>query len=186
MGSFYFDDFIQSVYDEIGEQAGYSQEYLANWFAGNSNLGRINVLLDTTFSGTYTTGVYGEILSYDIEPDLGQQEMAIYKKIFEMDYYNRQARYALSGVGVLANGGDWTSLREGDSSITRANRNDVARTFRSISNDVKAELDQMVNSYLKFKSKPQQVVGDDTIAGMYYKGVSSDYADYRSDRDYIY
>ena len=184
--SLYFDDFIQSVYDEIGEQAGYSQEYLANWFAGNANLGRINVLLDTNFSGSYTTGAYGEVTAYDIEPDLGQQEMAVYKKIFEIDYYNRQVRYTLSGVGVLANGGDWTSLREGDSSITRVNRNEVARTFRSIASDAKNELDKMVNSYLKFKSKPQQVVGDDTVPGGYYKGVLSDYSDYRSDRNYIY
>jgi hypothetical protein len=185
--SLYFDDFIQSVYDEIGEQAGYSQEYLANWFAGNSNLGRLNVLIDTSYSGSYTTGNYGEILSYDIEPDLGQQEMAIYKKIFEIDYFNKQARYSLSGVGILANGGsDWISLREGDSAITRTNRNEVAKTFKSMSSDSRAELNQMVDSYLKFKAKPEQVVGDDTVAGGYYRGISADYSDYRSDRDYIY
>jgi hypothetical protein len=47
MNCLYFNDFIRSVYEEIGEDAGYSYEYLAYWFAGNYNLGRLNTLIDT-------------------------------------------------------------------------------------------------------------------------------------------
>ena len=179
----YFDEFIQSVYDEMGEQAGYSQEYLANWFAGNANLGRLNNLIDGCFSGTYTTGIYGEVLSYDIEPDLGSQEMAIYKKIFEIDYYNKTARGALYGAGGLVSGQDWLTLREGDSSITRLNRNEVAKTYKTMSKDAMQELEQMINSYLKFKSLPQQVVGDDNVEDSYYVGGSSKYKGFRGNRD---
>jgi hypothetical protein len=179
-----FDDFIQSVYDEIGEQAGYSQEYLANWFAGNSNLGRLNNLIDASFSGSYVTGSYGEILSYDIDPDLSSSEMSIYKKIFEIDYYNKQARYSLSGAAGVAGGNDWISLREGDSAITRINRNEVARTFRSMSKDCSEDLDKMVSSYLKFNNSPQQVVGDDYFEAGYYSGPNSNYtAEFRGNTE---
>jgi hypothetical protein len=181
----YFDEFIQSVYDEIGEQAGYSQEYLANWFAGNANLGRLNNLIDTCFSGTYETGNYGEVLAYDIEPDLGSQEMAIYKKIFEVDYYVKSARNVLHGAAGLVPGQDWVSLKEGDSSITRSNRNEVARTYKTLSKDATEELNKMVNSYLKFKSLPQQVVGDDSVEAGYYIGSSSKYKGFRGNKENI-
>ena len=182
----YYDEFIQSVHEDIGESADYSTEFLANWFAGNSNVGKLNNLIDGCFSGSYATGQYGEIVSYDIVPDLNSEQMAIYKKIFEVDFYNKQARYSLSGVGGALGGNDWTSLKEGDSSITRMNRNEVAKTFKSMAKDSREELDKMIINYIKYNSGPQQVVGDDTVAGTYYRGVSSDYNDYRSDRDYIY
>ena len=176
--SLHFDDFIQSVYDEIGESAGYSQEYIANWFAGSSNLGRLNNLIGTSYSGSYSTGSYGEITSYNIEPDLGGDEMAIYKKIFEVDYYNKQARHSLSGVAGANSINDWLTLKEGDSSITRTNRNEVARTFKSLSSETRQELMNMVDSYLKFKNVPQQVVGDDVISDGYYLRPGRNYRSY--------
>jgi len=78
----YFNDFIRSVYEEIGEEAGYSYEYLAYWFAGNYNLGRLNTLIDTCYSGSYMTGQYGEMTNYFITPEMGSEETAIYQKIF--------------------------------------------------------------------------------------------------------
>ena len=184
MNCFYFNDFIRSVYEEIGEDAGYSHEYLAYWFAGNYNLGRLNTLIDTCYSGSYTTGEYGEMTSYTITPDIGSEEMAIYQKIFELDFYSKQARNTLKSAAGYG-GGDWTTLREGDSTITRANRNEVAKSYKSLSTDTRQELDKMIQSYLKFRATPQQVVGDDTIGAGYYRGVASLYDGYRGDRENI-
>jgi hypothetical protein len=178
----YFNDFIRSVYEEIGEEAGYSFEYLAYWFAGNYNLGRLNTLIDTCYSGSYATGQYGEMTSYTITPEMGSEETAIYQKIFELDFYNKQARNTLKGAAGYS-GGDWISLREGDSSITRVNRNEVAKNYKSLATDTRSEIDQMVQSYLKFRATPQQVVGDDTIESSYYRGITSSYDSYRGDRE---
>jgi hypothetical protein len=178
----YFNDFIRSVYEEIGEDAGYSHEYLAYWFAGNYNLGRLNTLIDTCYSGSYTTGEYGEMTDYVIAPEMGSEETSIYQKIFELDFYNKQARNTLKGAAGY-NGGDWVSLKEGDSSITRANRNEVAKSYKSLAQDTKSELEKMVQSYLKFRAVPQQVVGDDIIEGRYYRGTTSSYDVYRGDRE---
>ena len=182
MNCLYFNDFIRSVHEEIGEDAGYSYEYLAYWFVGNYNLGRLNTLIDTCYSGSYMTGNYGEMTSYSITPEIGSEETAIYQKIFELDFYSKQARNTLKSAAGYG-GGDWTSLREGDSSITRANRNEVAKSYKSLANDAKDELDKMVQSYLKFRATPQQVVGDDAIPATYYRGVTSLYDAYRGDRE---
>jgi len=179
----YFNDFIRSVHEEIGEDAGYSHEYLAYWFAGNYNLGRLNTLIDTCYSGSYITGEYGEMTSYSITPEIGSEETAIYQKIFELDFYNKQARNTLKGAAGYA-GGDWVSLKEGDSSITRVNRNEVAKNYKSLAQDTRAELDKMVQSYLKFRATPQQVVGDDVVSAGYYAGPGSFYdTSYRGDRE---
>jgi hypothetical protein len=183
MNCAYFNDFIRSVHEEIGEDAGYSYEYLAYWFAGNYNLGRLNTLIDTCYSGSYITGQYGEMTEYKITPEMGSEETAIYQKIFELDFYNKQARNTLKGVAGYGGANDWISLREGDSSITRINRNEVAKNYKSLANDTKEELNKMVQSYLKFRATPQQVVGDDTVQASYYLGPGSAYDTYRGNRE---
>ena len=180
----YFNDFIRSVYEEIGENAGYTHEYLAYWFAGNYNLGRLNTIIGTCFSGSYVTGEYGEMTSYSIFPDMGSEETAIYQKIFELDFYNKQARNSLNDIAK--NGNDWLSLREGDSSISRVNKNEVAKNYKQLAESSKKELDSLAQSYLKFRATPQQVVGDDTSSAGYYLGPGSFYdASYRGDRENI-
>ena len=180
--SYYYDDFIRSVHEEIGDAAGYSFEYLAYWFAGNYNLGRLNSLIGTCYSGSYNTGVYGELTDYTIDPALGGDEQAIYQKIFEIDFYSKQSRNVLAGAAAYGSGSDWISLREGDSSITRVNKNEVAKSYKMLVDSSKAELDKMVNSYLKFRAVPQQVAGDDVVEGGYYVANYS-YDKYRSQID---
>jgi hypothetical protein len=181
----YFNDFIRSVHEEIGEDAGYSHEYLAYWFAGNYNLGRLNSLIGTCFSGLYHTGVYGEMLNYEIAPEMGSEETAIYQKIFELDFYTKQARNTLRGAAG-SGGGDWITLREGDSSITRSNKNEVAKSYRGLANDTKEELNKMIQSYLKHRAMPQQVVGDDFVEAGYYKGSTTNKDFYREDINNLY
>ena len=176
----YFNDFIRSLQEEIGEEAGYTYEYLAYWFVGNYNLGRLNTLIDTCYSGSYVTGQYGEMTTYNITPEMGPEETAIYQKIFELDFYSKQARNTLKSAAGYS-GADWISLREGDSSITKVNRNEVAKSYKSLAVDTRAEIDKMIQSYLKFRATPQQVVGDDTVPGSYYRGITSAYDGYRGD-----
>jgi hypothetical protein len=130
----------------------------------------------------YITGKYGEMISYSITPEIGSEESAIYQKIFELDFYNKQARNTLRGAAGYA-GGDWISLREGDSSITRANKNEVAKSYKSLANDTRQELDKMIQSYLKFRATPQQVVGDDVVSAGYYVGPGSFYDTHRGNRE---
>ena len=146
----YYNDFIRSVHEEIGEGAGYSYEYLAYWFADNVNLGKLNTFLGTCYSASYTIGEYGELVSYKITPDIGSEELSIYQKIFELDFYNKQARNINRGHSVYVSS-NWTSLKESDSSISKINKKEISKNYKSIAKNIKQELDGLVQSYLKFR-----------------------------------
>jgi len=81
------------------------------------------------------------------------------------EFYNKKSRQVLRGVDSSV---DFISLREGDSMITRTNKNELAKTYRGLANDAKEELDKLVTSYSLYQSQPVQVAGED---GTYYTGV---------------
>jgi len=155
----YFNDFIRSVHEEIGEQAGYSYEYLAYWFADNTNLGKLNSLIGTCYSATYSTGQYGELVSYAINPEISFEELSIYVKIFELDLYNKQIRNINQGNASYA-ASNWISLKEGNSSISKINKKDITKSYKLMVKNTKKELDGLVSSYLKFRATPQLVLND--------------------------
>jgi hypothetical protein len=156
MNCLYFNDFIRSVYEEIGEAAGYSLEYLAYWFSENANLGRLNSFIGTCYSGSYITGEYGELTSYSIEPSIGYEELSIYQKIFELDFYNKQARNINRGHSIYLES-NYKDLKDGDSSILKISKKEVVKNYKSIAKICKSEIDKLVNSYLKFRAVPQLV-----------------------------
>jgi hypothetical protein len=159
MSCSYYDEFINSVYEEIGEASGYSHEYLAYWFSENANLAKLNNLIGTCYSASYVTGEYGELISYSIKPEIKKEELSVYQKIFELDFYNKQAKNINRGHSAYA-ASNWTSLKEGNSSISRINKSDIVKSYKSIAKNCKSELDKLVKSYLKFRSVPQMIVED--------------------------
>jgi hypothetical protein len=97
---------------------------------------------------------------YDLMPSVTSEQFAIYKILFEYEYYKNLTRTTAQSAAFGAQ--DWISLREGDSSITRVNKNELSKNFRGLVGDAKKELDQAVKMYLKYSSQPAQVAGDDT------------------------
>jgi hypothetical protein len=65
-------------------------------------------------------------------------------------------------------GSDWTRLQEGDSSITKINKNEISKNLRTLSRDAKEDLDKAVKLYLKYNATPDQIAGDDTEGVSYY------------------
>lgn len=159
-------NFINSVYNDLGSPSDYSQEKIAAWFLDNSNVGKLNNLIGTDFSSVAYTNDCGNITGYAIEPSMRNDQMAIYKQLFEVEYYASQAQnYAKSAA---TKGSDWINLREADSSITRVNPHEVAKTFRAFYNDSYKILQNSVKMYLKYNAIPDQIVGDDTQGISYY------------------
>jgi hypothetical protein len=58
---------------------------------------------------------------------------------------------------------DFISLSEGDSRIVRTNKNELAKTYKSLATDAQEELDKMVASYNIFAAEPLQVRNLDTV-----------------------
>lgn len=123
---------------------------LSGWF--NENIGQLNVKINKEFfveSGIITpTG------------DFGIEEGTIYKQIYLCRHYNKKVRDTLRGTESLT---DFISLQEGDSRITRVNKNELAKTYRGMANDAQEELDKMVAAYNLYQASPRQVTYSNTV-----------------------
>lgn len=161
-----FSNFINGVYEGLGSPSDYSQDRVASWFLDNANVGKLNNLIGTNFSSIAYTNDCGNITGYGVEPSMRNDQMAIYKQLFEVEYYASLAEnFARSAA---TKGSDWINLREADSSITRVNPHEIAKTFRAFYNDAYKSLQDSVKMYLKYGAIPDQVVGDDTIGQSFY------------------
>jgi hypothetical protein len=163
---FTFSNFVKNVYHDLGNPPDYPLFRISGWFLDQANIGKLNNLIGTQISGVQYTGSLGEVTGYGLEPCTTNDQMAIYKMLFDYEYFKSSAR-SIAQSSVLG-GNDWISLTEGDSSITRVNKNELSKNFRGLANDAKKDLDQAVKMYLKYNASPQQVAGDDIFGQSYY------------------
>ena len=135
--------------NEFDYDSGYAQFYfISGWLA--NNIGQLNNRLFTSYevSGAYfaPTGSFK------------QEERAIYNQMYLYEFYTKKTRQVLRGVDSEV---DFISLREGDSMITRTNKNELAKTYRGLANDANAELEKLITSYNMYQAAPVQVAGED-------------------------
>ena len=95
------------------------------------------------------------------------EEENILTQLYLKDYYNKQARSVL--VGGVTGSLDWTRLTEGDTTIVRSNKIDIARGYRNLSKDATEQLKDLVYSYNSYQAMPRQTAG---IDGGFVSGVS--------------
>lgn len=165
-----YNAFITSIVDDIGNPS-YSYYYVSGWVFDPSNLGQLNILLDTCFEIESLTDESGVVTGRVFDPDFTPFEQAIYKQMFECFYYSKESKSSL--ISVTSGVGGWTSITEGDRTISRSNLNEVAKTFRGLSSECKDSLSTLIHAYLRAKGGPAQVAGDDTIPDFYYSAKRS-------------
>jgi len=135
--------------NEFDYDSGYAQFYfISGWLA--NNIGQLNTKIYTEF----------EVVSGNFTPtgEFKQEERAIYKQMYLYEFYTKKTRQVLRGVDSEV---DFISLREGDSMITRTNKNELAKTYRGLANDANAELEKLITSYNMYQAAPVQVAGED-------------------------
>jgi hypothetical protein len=85
-------------------------------------------------------------------------------------YYRKQSRNALRGIIDSSNGqSDVLSLRDGDSSVTFTNKNEVAKVYKSMADESQNRLNKLTHQYNIYQSKPLQVGG---IEGQIFTGLT--------------
>lgn len=140
------DSIYANEFDSNSGEASYT--HISGWLS--ENLGLLNTLINTSFSGQ--------------NPGLGLEEQAIYKEVYLYNYYNRQARNILRGIAGSTNSSDNVlQVSDGDNSITFVNRNEVGKVYRDLAKDSKVKLDTLVGKYNMYASKPLQVGGYETV-----------------------
>jgi len=139
------------IYDDLGQPSGTSLTYISGWLV--ANVGKLNTLINTCYSG----------VSGCIEPELGLEETSIYREVFFNQYYSRKASENLSAIATDS----WIEIKDEESSIRRASKADVAKSYLTLRDSSWSNLNNLVTSYRLNKAVPQQVVGDDTIPGQF-------------------
>jgi len=125
---------------------------VSGWF--ENNVGELNTLIFTSFSGQGDAGHPGQKFT----PSMGFEESGIYKKLYLKHFYQKKARNVLKGIDSSV---DFVSLREGDSMITRTNKNEIAKVYRGLAKDASEELEGAVYAYNLYNATPRQVAGDE-------------------------
>ena len=147
--------------NEFEYDSGYAQfYYISGWLA--NNVGMLNTKIYSQFSvegaNFVPTGTFQ------------QEERAIYKQMYLYEFYTKKTRQVLRGVDSSV---DFVTLREGDTMITRTNKNELAKTYRGLANDAREEMERLVTAYNIYQAAPVQVAGEDgspifTGSGYFY------------------
>jgi len=147
--------------NEFEYDSGYAQfYYISGWLA--NNVGLLNTKIYSQYS----------VQNSNFEPTgfFQQEERSIYKQMYLYEFYTKKTRQVLRGVDSSV---DFVTLREGDTMITRTNKNELAKTYRGLANDAREEMERLVSSYNIYQAAPEQVAGEDgspifTGSGFFY------------------
>jgi hypothetical protein len=154
-------------YDFDQDSSLASPDYISGWL--QHNMGELNVLIHTSYSGEY--------------PKMGDEEQAIYRQIFLKDYYKKLGRKILIGAMDSSNSSttdstssgsstvitsDWTELRDGDSVIRRqamlanpATKVTASKQYAQFSADADFNIKELLYKYNSTNGGPRQVYGVD-------------------------
>ena len=117
------------------------------------NLGKLNTYIYTDFTGNGASGTYGVI---DIEAQ------NILKELYLNNYYNKEARNALRGIiNSNVSGDNVLALKDGESSVTFVNRNEVSKVYRGLASDCMDRVTRLAAQYNIYQAQPRQLGGID-------------------------
>lgn len=150
-------DLATELYDELGEPVDISIPSIAYWL--RSNIGDLNILINKKF---YIDETSLEIASEDTDI-FGNVEKSIFKMIYSIHYYERLFRNAL----YAATQDSVISISDEGSSVTKINKNELAKNYAALRKQINDELNVLTKNYNLNEAKPLQVAGDDTIPGVY-------------------
>lgn len=88
-----------------------------------------------------------------VQPLLDYVGSGFYSQLYICNYYGKQV---LANLGASAY--DWSEVREGDSTVRRVSKNELAKTFRGLSSDCQNNLRDSANMYKVTQAIPQSLV----------------------------
>jgi len=124
---------------------------ISGWLS--TNLGALNTAIYTDFTG--------------LNPDLQEEEKAIFKELYLGNYYSKQARNAMRGILTPSNGAAVLSLTDGDQAVTFVNKNEVGKTYRGLAADAYTRSEKLIHAYNSFRAAPRQLGGYEAASGSY-------------------
>jgi hypothetical protein len=132
---------FQTEFD--GDTGAVPRSYIEAWLG--ANLGLLNTRINTSYSG--------------VNASLDQESEAIFKEMYMSNYYRKQSRNALRGLVGNTDGSDILSLRDGNSSVTFTNKNEVSKVYKSLADECETKIDKLSHQYNMYQAEPLQLGG---------------------------
>jgi hypothetical protein len=136
------------IYRELGSPSSLSVPSVAFWLRGH--IGDVYNLLSTSYAISLTDGS-------TVEPEINEEEKAIFKKLFNVYYYDLKIR---ENLGAASH--DILEVVSDGASVRIVNKNEISKTYVALRKEESNELSNLVNKYNQNAASPLQVVGDDT------------------------
>jgi hypothetical protein len=113
-----------------------------------TNLGRLNSRLEISLAIDDGGEFSGD---YSIEA------CDVYKEMYKLNYYTRKTA---AHAGAAGYDSSILEMKEGDVTVKKVNRNEIAKVFLSLKRDTEAGLDRLVGTFKLNAAKPIQVAGE--------------------------
>lgn len=146
------------TYDFPNDTGTYGTGYISGWL--EVNIGELNGLTHEEFSGNSTGAI-----EYASGSGLMPVEKKIFRSLYEIHYYQKSARESLRSF-TYDSSVDWITIKEGDTTLQRQNKNSVAKTYRDLEEMAVEKLDNLLFQYNSTKSSPLQVAGTDGTSSL--------------------
>ena len=146
------------TYDFPNDTGTYGTGYISGWL--EVNIGELNGLTHEEFSGNSTGAI-----EYASGSGLMPVEKKIFRSLYEIHYYQKSARESIRSF-TYDSSVDWITIKEGDTTLQRQNKNSVAKTYRDLEEMAVEKLDNLLFQYNSTKSSPLQVAGTDGTSSL--------------------
>ena len=143
----------QEIYFELGHPSDLSVPAISYWL--RNNIGILNNKLNKDIVINDAT--------LELDPNLGEAEKAIYKKIYECYFYDLKIKQTLNSI----NSDSLLEVTDGGGTVRRINRNETSKIYLEAKKSAINELTMMISDYNINDVGPLQVAGDDTVAGSF-------------------
>ena len=147
------------TYDFPNDTGTYGTGYISGWL--EVNIGELNGLTHEEFSVNDTGAI-----EYASGSGLMPVEKKIFRNLYEIHYYKKSARESLRGF-TYDSSVDWITIKEGDTTLQRQNKNSVAKTYRELEEMAVEKLNNLLFQYNSTKSSPIQVAGADGTSSLF-------------------
>lgn len=145
----YTRDCGQEIFEEMGERDVTIPE-IVTWIR-TGGIGLLNNYLSTGFE------MHSD--SLEVNPSMGEEEVAILKKIYALRYYEKKARYNLGATAYE----NTISISSDGNVVRKIDRTMIAKTYLLLKASAKEDLDKLITAYKINASTPRQVTGEDTL-----------------------
>lgn len=141
-------DIASELFSELGQPSDTNANAIAFWL--KANIGKLNILIDSAYTINGSNQIIG---------NFSDLEKTIFKKLYNISYYERLFRNALGAASIDS----VVSVTDDGSTVVKINKNEIAKNYSQLKLQETNELDMLVKTYHSNEISPVQIAGDDTI-----------------------